>query len=692
MPEDIAKNLAGTFKDWYRQPYRLVQTNLRQPDALYDQRSLAREVREFGATALLYNIGGIYAFYPTELDLQPVNPMMQGDALGAAIEAAHDEGLALIGRFDLSKATKLAFDAHPDWFARGLDDEPMEYNGTYQACVNGGWYQDYAFRIIEEALSRYDVDGVFFNMFGYRNSNYSGRDFGFCRCVNCQRRFRDMYGRDLPEVAGFEDPAYADYLEFQDRTALDLQGRIYDHVHAVSPRTAMFGRRGKRDALRWETQRSIDRPLPEWPYQSGEQGRYMRALSPGQMLASTSANFVDFAWRFHSETAAYNELRFAQQLGVGGTLDLYLLGVLDQDDKSALPRIRELFQWHKGVEDHYRGLEQAASVGLYHSFRSERFRSRSGAPDPGNTALRGAYRALLEARIPFDFVLDEKVAAEGGDDLLARYDAIVMPSVTCLSDAEAAALDRFVERGGVLVATGDTGIAGPTGLLRDAPALACLPFDGQPVRHGQMKGAYFHVEDGALPLPGSSIMMLDGELLEARLRPGAETALRLIPPQRFGPPELCFPEEESDLPGIVSRDHGRGRGVWIPWSPDRLYYRDSLPAHRTVIADLVTRNAAPMPARLEGLGAVEMTVQRQPSTGTLKVHLINYAGQRGNLYEDPPRLTGLRLGLRGVQGPASALVAGGDIAASGPADADGYTWFDLPPVGAFEVLSIPCSG
>ncbi|AJE47821.1 alpha-amylase family protein [Celeribacter indicus] len=688
MLDNTATSTALSFKDWYRKPYRLIQTNLRQMDVLYDQRALAREAREFGATALLYNIGGIYAFYPSKLELQLVNPVMEGDALGAAIEAAHAEGLSLIGRFDVSKASKKAYDAHPEWFARGQKGEPLEYNGTYQACVNGGWYQDYAFRIIEEALSQYDVDGVFFNMFGYRNSNYSGQSFGLCRCENCQRRFREMYGQELPKTADFSDPAYADYLEFQDRTALDLQVRIYEHVHKVSPQTAMFGRRGKRDVLRWEVQRAIERPLPEWPYQSGEQARYLRALGPDQMAASTSANFIDFAWRFHSETAAYNELRFAQQLGVGATLDLYLLGVLDQADKSALPRISELFHWHRGVEGHYENLRSAATVGLYHSFKTERFRSRNGTPDPRNTAFRGAYRALLEARIPFDFVLDEKVEAEGGGELLDRYDALVLPSVTCLSDAEAAVLDAFVRGGGTLLTTGDSALCGPKGELREAPALDCLPIAGMPVRHAPMKGAYLTFGEGDLPLPGTRLMMLDGEFLEAPEKAGAERLMRLLPPQRFGPPELCFPEEESDLPGVLSQDYGAGRAVWLPWNPDRQYYRDSLPAHRTLIADLVTRNSPPMPARLTGLGHAEVTVQAQPATGTLKVHVINYAGQRGNLYEDPPKLTGLKLGLRGVAGEAAALVSGQTVASSGPADADGYLWFDLPPVGAFEVLSI----
>src|ERR1044072_2116228 len=101
--KSAAKGAATTL--WWQRPYRMIQTNLRQPDALYDQKALARETREFGADVLLYNIGGIYAFYPTKRELHAVNPYMKGDALGDAVEAAHAEGLAIVGRYDMSKAT-----------------------------------------------------------------------------------------------------------------------------------------------------------------------------------------------------------------------------------------------------------------------------------------------------------------------------------------------------------------------------------------------------------------------------------------------------------------------------------------------------------------------------------------------------------------------------------------------------------
>jgi len=679
-------------KTWWQRPYRMVQTNLRQTDALYDQKKLAREVRDFGADVLLYNIGGIYAFYPTKLELHAVNPHMKGDALGDAIEAAHAEGIALVGRFDMSKATRLGYEAHPDWFVHNAKGEALEYNGTYQACVNGGWYQDYSLQIISESLGKYDVDGVFFNMFGYTNFNYSGLYFGTCVCENCRRRFKDMYGKPLPLKEDFSDPSYADYLEFKDRTSLELRAKVYKHIKQVAPKVAMTGHRGDSDLIRMETQRAVDRPQPEWPYQAGEQARWGQAYGQGKTVSSTSANFIDYAWRFVSETGAYQLARAAQQLASGATLDFYLLGVMDQDDKSAFADTSKLFHWHKANETNYTGLKPASKIALYHSHnvvpghQAGGYAKRPASGQYAEAAFRGAYRALVEARLPFDLVVDETITGKDGAKVLGQYDALVLPNVTCMSDAEAKAIDAWVKAGGVLLATGETGLYDEKGAARDKPALASLPITGKPMARQHMKGAYFRVRPGELPIGDVKLLMMDHAYYVAEPKKGAETLLTLLPPQRFGPPELCFPDYESEMPGAIIGAHGKGKAIYVPWHADALYYRDSLPHTRTFLTDLVVRNIPAAPVKVEGLGALELTIQAQPEADKVLVHLINYSGQRNNLYEDAPPLYGLRLGIKGVAGSGAALVGGKTVAPEGKADKQGYLWYALPPVAAFEAI------
>ena len=64
--------------------------------------------------------------------------------------------------------------------------EPFEYNGTYQACVNGDWYQVQAPKLLEESARSLRDRRLVFNMFGYLTTDYSFHHYGLCHCENCQ--------------------------------------------------------------------------------------------------------------------------------------------------------------------------------------------------------------------------------------------------------------------------------------------------------------------------------------------------------------------------------------------------------------------------------------------------------------------------------------------------------------------------
>ena len=115
------------MKMWWQKPQRIVQTNLRLVDATLEPTSLVQELRGFGATAMLFNVGGIFSWYPSTLELQAPNPLLEKDRdlVGELVEAAHAADIKVIGRYDLSKGTRTAFDKHPDWFCRGLDGQPL---------------------------------------------------------------------------------------------------------------------------------------------------------------------------------------------------------------------------------------------------------------------------------------------------------------------------------------------------------------------------------------------------------------------------------------------------------------------------------------------------------------------------------------------------------------------------------------
>ena len=110
------------------------------------------------------------------------------DMFGDVLREAHARKIRVVGRYDLSKTRKDVFDAHPEWFFRQANGEPVIYNGLYSTCINGGYYRDQAMKILAEGLEKYDVDGLFFNMFGNQSRDYSGQYVGLCHCDACKRQ------------------------------------------------------------------------------------------------------------------------------------------------------------------------------------------------------------------------------------------------------------------------------------------------------------------------------------------------------------------------------------------------------------------------------------------------------------------------------------------------------------------------
>ncbi len=677
-------SVAGKRRAWWEEPYRIVQTNLRLTDADLDPLALAGQVRDFGATAVTFNVGGIFAFYPTELPLQARNPLLTRDLTGDMLKAAHDAGLRMIGRFDLSKGTRLAYEAHPEWFVHNARGEPQEYNGTYQACVNGGWSHDYAHRILREGLGRYDLDGVFFNMTGYQPYDYSGAYRGICHCRNCQQGFADMFGRKLPEREDFSDPSFADYLEFKKRTSRAASQRLYETVKDVRPDCGVMGNgHGSFDFMRLEIQRAVSRPAPEWPHQPGELARWGAAIGKGRTYSCASTNFLDYQWRFASETAHNHMLRFGQQIASGAQIDYYLLGTFDQDNSAPLEPVHEFMQWHAANGEYLTGTRSQARVALYHSRAADLHAGATASGKARANSFRGAYRILLESRIPFDFVSDVRMGDADVGEYLSRYDVIVLPNTACLSDGEAAALDAFVSQGGTLIATGETGLYDEHGSRRDGFALQSLPVTRM-VHAAANLETYVQADDAELDLPATRLLHLDGWYFYTDRREDAGSLLKLLPPPKYGPPELCFPEMgKTRNPGVLFRTFGEGRAVYLPWLPEWLYFRDGLPEHRALIVQLVSQ-ACSAQVRLEGAGPVEVTV-RARENGDRIVHLVNYAGQRQSAYEEPPVIGGLRLGIEGSASEARSLVDGKPIAVGAPG-ADGYAWLDVPGIKYFQSI------
>jgi hypothetical protein len=631
---------------WMDEPVRFLQTNLREIDSTLDPQRLVQQVAEFPANTLLFNMGGIVAQYPTRVEFHYPSPHLPPgrDLFGDVLAAARARRMRVVGRFDLSKTQKPVFEAHPEWFFKRIGGEPAIYNGLYSTCINGGYYREHAQKILTEALERYAVDGLFFNMFGNPSTDYSGNAMGPCQCDACKQRFQARYGRPLP--TGMRD---ADYGDFMAESAREVAAMIGDLIHRRRPGAAFLTYISEHtDVIMHESNTSVTRPLPMWPYSASDNVNRARNSEPDKMVVNLSMSFVDYPWRFVTVPQAEMQLRLYQNLAHGGPPAIAMLGTMDQEDRQALLAARPVFEWHAKHEDLYVGQQSAARVLLL----------RGG----NQNAYRGFFRLLSEQHIPFAVADNLKWLS----DPSRAFDVVIAPGGTPVE------LDSFVRDGGRLLSAGAT---------PPPPVFGVGTFVS---RRAHTQGSWRIHDHTLLPsLRNTNLLFLDGEYVE--YAPLENPFVTLIPPAMFGPPEKVWVDKvETGIPGLLLAVHGKGRIAYIPWDVSGLYYRHGSQGHAGLMVDVID-HLLPRGRQLKTSAhpLVEITVMRQPSRNRTLLHLVNLSGHSDTTYFEPLDMHGISVELAGAFRRATAVRLGQSLPITAAGDLRRFT---LPTLSAYEVV------
>jgi hypothetical protein len=629
---------------WMNEPIRWVQTNIRETDAGLDAKRLVGQLAAMRANVLLMGMGGIAAYYPTNVPFHYASPYLAKgqDMFGNVLSEAHAQGIRVVGRFDFSKTPRKVFDAHPEWFFRKANGEPVIYNGLYSTCINGGYYREQAIKILSEALERYEVDGLFFNMFGNQSRDYSGRDVGLCHCNACKTKYREMFGRDIP------DKPDDDYRKFMFTSSREVASEIGKLIRAKRPRAGYFNYIQEfTDGIMSESNTAVDRPLPLWPYSASDNVNRARNSEPKKMSINLCMQFVDYSWRFATVPAPEIALRLWENVANGGALAFEVNGTLDQQDRQAVETASPIFQWLAANEQYYVRQESAARVLLLGT------PSKSGRIYNQN-AYRGLFRLLSEEHIPF--------AVSDNMDWLGKrqFDLVVA------ADWAPAELKQYAESGGRVL------VANPHPDFAIAPVVRSF---------NDLKG-YLRVRDhAAFPsLKDTDLLMLNGPFTEIE-GPGIPS-LTLVPPSMIGPPEFVHVDmKDTNTPGLVFAQIGKGSAAWIPWDIGSLYYRESLPAHAGLFRDVLDRLNPNRQLRTNAHPLVEMTLMKQD--GRTLLHLINLSGHSQTGYYPPVPMRDIRVQIAGEFRTARATRGGADLAVQ----FDGsYSALSLPTLSDYELV------
>lgn len=626
---------------WWDSPNRVLLINLREGDEpKIHADELIADLKRYDATAFCISGGGIVAFYQTKIPGHRISSGLNGrDLLAEIIPVAHANNLRVLARIDPSCAPKELAKSNPEWFSRDKEGNFREVSEHYVTCPNADYYHKHIISIAVEMLVEYNADGIWNNQ-----GKFAAWDTDACYCATCKKLFKLDTGFELPLVEDWESNAWRAYNEWRYQKIALWVKNMHTAIHSAKSDAVFIAATQlsesletiqpggwdidywleHQDILTFECQRR--NTAPWWP---GIQAKYLSGIAGDKPKWMTVSYFYPW-WRLYASPEEENRPWIAQQFANGVNSWLHINGGSSEIfDRRGLAPMQEVFQRLGRWEDYFDKARSSAQVAIIYSRYSQDNYGKDKPYERYVDAVRGYYKALLEVHIPFDVLSDKFLDV----DRLKQYQVLVLPNSACLSDLAVEILLDFANRGGVIVATFESGIYKEMGERRDIPAFEKL-FGGsyeKPLHN--LKSSYGQIHNDCHPIfdgiENTDLIPNDGSIIQFKSANPEAPLLTLIPPitahsgATISIPEYSGNVTKTNIPLFVFNNYGAGSGILFCNQMDALFYRYGFPDLGKLLANAVLiglgkrRNL-----EVQASDFVDVTSMEQESRRL--IHLINF--------------------------------------------------------------------
>jgi hypothetical protein len=683
--------------DWYKTATRWTQLTLAEDDPIrFDPAQWIELFRRTRSNATCLSAGGYIAYYPSEVPLHYVSKHIgDTDPFGTLVEGARSLNMHVMARVDPHAIHQDAADAHPEWIAVDAEGRPRRhwaFPEVWVTCAYGDYNSGFMPQVVEEITRRYDIDAIFANRW---------QGHGICYCASCQQRFRAATGFDLPRDTGLDNPAWHAWVDWRRDVLTQMIVQWDEVVKSVRPHASFIPNMGHASLMEFDLE-VIKKHCPflvvdhqsrrgvEVAWSAGRAGKRMRAGFPERpVVLITSVGLEDNRWKDSVQTGDEIQL-WVDDGTIQGMSAWYTKfnGVIP-DTRWIDPMVAS-FSRHAELEPVFAATRPTAEIGVIDPATTLRHVS----PDRHHTAEAhelGFYHALVEARLPFEMVSDQRMTPE----MLDRFKVLVLPNALCLSDAQCQAIRAYADRGGSVVAAHETSLADETGKRRPDFGLADL-FGVKLTRptRGVVQNTYVALADSH-PInagyDGARRIIGGTYLIGVDAVGGADTPFLYVPDFPDLPMEEVYAREAPRGAAVVARETGKGgRAVYIPWNIGEIFWNVLAKDHGRLIGNSVRWALGGRPeVEIEGPGIVDIGLRRSESTMVLALlNLTNPMMMKGAVREvipiGPQRLSvALPAGKTGAK--ARLLIAGG------PAEVtvrDGRANVTVPGIERMEVVQL----
>ncbi len=676
------------MRKWYEEPLRVMQYNLQVADTPgMDAAKIARETEELACNAVVMNVGGIYAWYPSEVPFHHVNEFLpkDRDLLEELITEFHKRNIRFIARFDFSITDDTTYLQKPQWFARHADKSPYfqgekrmgNWSLFLSTCALNGYRNEaVALPVMREALTKYDIDGVFFN----------APMASPCHCEKCRAKYLETYGTPMPEDETSWDPQW-----LSDCTKYNI-GNVYRAIKETREevpmilyyipyswkgigfhidRDSIYDRYQTADLICTEAQDVLSRgsegiPRTAQPILAMKAGmRDDEAFRPFGIIHSCPG----MDWRHTGLPVAEYLPWMAQIPASGGVLWHSVTGYPDTiHDKRILQAIDQVDHMIADTEAEMDGAKNCSEVLVCWD---------------GDAKAYSLCDALLKNHITFDLMQDYSVSLER----MKGYRSVLVPDGLLKNKAIREAATAYAAEGGkVLVENSDPDT---TLLMREVLGVR------EDMSMGEyLTASYMRIEDAGRCVTAdmeTDKLALRGQVTYCHPVEGAETLLTLIPPfapvdVTGRPPERAsIPVPKTDIPLLIRHRYGKGEVLFMPFCLSDLIGEYKLFDHYHLLGNMVDALLGRRALEVSGPSTIHVTAFCKEDRQL--IHLVNETGERP-LRETVP-VAGIRISAAIPEGKSvkgvRATLEGRELTCEVK---DGRVEINLPRLDVWQMIVI----
>jgi len=616
---------------------------------------------------------------------------------------------------------------HPGW-EQVLEDgvtvgERMPlYGGGTTLCVNSPW-RDWAFEMIREVM-RTGVDGVFLDgplVFT-----------GACYCEHCRRLFaKTTRAGEMPIFNDWSDPLWPEFQKFRTASLARYLGDAQSAVREIKPDGVIFlnGGRFITHAANRGTDASHLQPYQTFtgaeeffhcqsesvlPYRSLNLSRH---LSAGQNPAVVFTHHALGAWHYNPLPRAEMTIAMSQSAAGGSnTWFAIFMDSMTTRSEEAFAAVKSVGTFLEKNESCFTGTTSAAETAALFSYstlysyvtrhtalcrdagsgKEEDLSIDLGGPQQkGNATQRRKVSAdILDhespgcldvcnfSHVPVRVVWEEHLTSKD----LKGIKTLILPNSACLSDKHIRAIQDFVENGGGLVATFESGMYNEFG--HPVARRNWLRFLGITRVEGVFVPAAY---EEYLTLSGHRIKtlppkaMIPRPLNALKVRSTRDAEVLGFYNNPIGKVYLK-PQGISRYPAILMSKRGKGRVAYVASPVFESFERYHVDDHKDVVRDLIglVSGRRDMQVETDAPGSLAIEVRKQK--GRTLVHLLNVTS-------DMKRPMGTIIPLRNIEisfrarNIAKARCLGSDRTLTIKKDGD-RIHFRVPVVNEYEVVAL----